>query len=100
MSEHTKGPWRIGTPGPNGCFTIGTNNGLMTAMIAHSVNYPNQKEEAIANANLIAAAPDMLEALEFFIKNWKGSETDWFTQCYEVERLIEAAIAKAKGGAA
>ena len=63
MSKHTKGPWKIGAPGPNGCYTIGTERGLMTAMIAHSICEPDQVEEAKANAALIAAAPELLEAL-------------------------------------
>ena len=60
----TLGPWRIGTPGPNGCYTIGTERGLMTAMIAHSIYELGQAEEANANARLIAAAPELLEALQ------------------------------------
>ena len=99
MSKHTPGPWVVGTPGPNGCFTIGTTRGLMTAMISHSINEKDQADTAIANASLIAAAPEMLAVLEMFIKNWSGSDVDWFTQCYEIERLAESAIAKAKGGA-
>jgi hypothetical protein len=65
MSEqkHTPGPWRIGTPGPNGCHTVGTERGLMTAMVAHSINEPDQAEAAKADASLIAAAPELLEAL-------------------------------------
>ena len=98
MSKHTPGPWVVGTPGPNGCFTIGTTCGLMTAMISHSINEKDQADTAIANAALIAAAPEMLAVLEMFIKNWRGSDVDWFTQCYEIERLAESAITKAKGG--
>ena len=98
MSNHTPGPWVVGTPGPNGCFTIGTTRGLMTAMISHSINEKDQADTAIANAALIAAAPEMLAVLEMFIKNWRGSDVDWFTQCYEIERLAESAITKAKGG--
>ena len=98
MSKHTPGPWVVGTPGPNGCFTIGTTGGLMTAMISHSINEKDQANTAIANASLIAAAPEMLAVLEMFIKNWRGSDVDWFTQCYEIERLAESAITKAKGG--
>ena len=98
MSNHTPGPWVVGTPGPNGCFTIGTTRGLMTAMISHSINEKDQADTAIANAALIAAAPEMLAVLEMFIKNWRGSDVDWFTQCYEIERLAESAIAKAKCG--
>ena len=65
MSEHkhTPGPWRVGTPGPNGCCTVGTERGLMTAMVAHSINEPDQAEQAKADAALIAAAPELLAAL-------------------------------------
>ncbi|MBW6267854.1 hypothetical protein KZ859_36170, partial [Pseudomonas aeruginosa] len=52
------------TPGPNGCYTVGTQGGLMTAMIAHSICEPDQIETANANARLIAAAPELLEALQ------------------------------------
>lgn len=31
-ARHTPGPWRIGTPPPNGEQTIGTNYGLMVAI--------------------------------------------------------------------
>ncbi|ANF84765.1 hypothetical protein A7J50_1331 [Pseudomonas antarctica] len=61
-TKHTPGPWRIGTPGPNGCYTVGTKRGLMTAMVAHSINEPDQAEQANADAKLIAAAPDLLAA--------------------------------------
>lgn len=64
MSKHTPGPWRVGRPGPNGCQTIGTHGGLMVAMVAHSLNDPPpHREQAIGNASLLAAAPDLLEAL-------------------------------------
>lgn len=36
----------------------------MVCMIAHSVKEPGQKGEAIANAKLISAAPQMLEVLK------------------------------------
>lgn len=68
-SKFTPGPWRIGTPGPNGCYTIGTVRGLMTAMIAHSINETDQAVEAKANAKLIAAAPEMHGLLND-LSNW------------------------------
>jgi len=55
--EHTPGPWEIGTPPPNGEQTIGTDKGLMVAIA--TTGYINTK----ANARLIAAAPEMLDAL-------------------------------------
>ena len=63
-AHHTEGPWKFYTqPQPNGCPIVGTHRGLMIAMLAHSVKEPLQAETALANARLIAAAPDMLEAL-------------------------------------
>ncbi len=65
-NKHTPGPWKVGTPGPNGCYTVGTQGGLMTAMIAHSICEPDQIETANANARLIAASPDLLAACQAF----------------------------------
>lgn len=59
MSEAIKptpGEWRFYTePQPNGCPIVGAN-GLMVCMLAHSVNYADQAEEAVANARLISEA--------------------------------------------
>ena len=101
MNKHTPGPWSVGVPGPNGCPTIGTNYGLMTAMIAHSRNEPDQIEVCNANANLIAAAPDLLEALEI-VKNATidiDSSGSWGSIHVTVEdwNIIKSAIARAKG---
>ena len=54
----TPGPWHIGTPPPNGEQTIGTTQGLMVAVATTGTSVPTK-----ANARLIAAAPDLLEAL-------------------------------------
>ena len=70
--RNTPGPWRVGMAGPNGCHTIGTYGGLMVAMVAHSVNWPDQRAQAVADAQMLAAAPEMYEALkraEQFITN-------------------------------
>ena len=58
MSDFTPAPWRIGTPPPNGEQTIGTTQGLMVAVATTGASVPTK-----ANARLIAAAPDLLEAL-------------------------------------
>lgn len=60
--KHTPAPWRPATMGPNGCSIVGSKT-TMVAMLAHSVNKYNQAEQAKANAHLIAAAPELLEAL-------------------------------------
>lgn len=101
MTEHTPGPWRVGAAGPNGCLTVGTERGLMTAMVAHSINSPNQEKQARADASLIAAAPDLLAAAEGVLPwlagiNTKGDPAmvDALTDVY---MQLAAAIKKAKG---
>ncbi|WP_349573064.1 hypothetical protein [Azotobacter salinestris] len=81
----------------------------MTAMVAHSIKYPKQQERAVADANLIAAAPDLLEALEeldaMYARAWDTTDgglhfsaesVDKFEAAHEKARV---AIAKATGQA-
>ena len=92
MSKHTPGPWKYSTePQPNGCPIIGAQ-GLMIAMLAHTVKQADQRETALANARLIAAAPELLEALKL-AQSIIGHPEDAHS------KLIAAAIAKAEGQA-
>lgn len=93
MSKHTPGPWTIGVPGPNGCPTIGTAQGLMTAMISHSYSEPEQVATARANARLIAAAPDLLEALERIARLKENTHSSGIQEM--AEAIAISAIAKA-----
>jgi len=82
--DHTPGPWRIEGPtlkGPK--YNLGSVNSHKTT-------------EGAANAALIAAAPDLLEALRAAysdIQRCPGHTIDMLGR-------IEAAIAKATGDAA
>lgn len=90
-TQYTPGPWRIGTPPPNGEQTIGTLNGLMVAVATTGA----EMEETKANARLIAAAPELLEALQSVLDNCLDSEG-----LCAAHAKARAAIAKATGGAA
>lgn len=90
-TQYTPGPWRIGTPPPNGEQTIGTLNGLMVAVATTGA----EMEETKANARLIAAAPELLEALQSVLENCLDSEG-----LCAAHAKARAAIAKAEGGAA
>lgn len=91
MNKHTPGPWDFGWQiQPNGCPTVG-HKGLMVCMVAHSAKDPDQKETALANASLIASAPDMFDALMYARR---ALELANFTGELAV---VDAAIAKAKG---
>ena len=94
-TKHTPGPWIIGTPPPSGEQTIGSGSagGVIVAVATTGVD---MEAITLANAHLIAAAPDMLEALKAalslieIIIPFDG----------EVNRMVRNAIAKAEGGAA
>lgn len=58
MSEFTKGPWHVGA---NGTIIYAADNYAVANAIVFHGHHEGQME---ANAQLIAAAPDLLEALE------------------------------------
>jgi len=94
MTHHTPGPWtvvlgaRLEVHAPmdeiGWTKSVVWNAGLCT------------DKESQANARLIAAAPDMLEALEAFVGSRKGDGMGWTLD--SLEALAREAIAKAKGG--
>jgi hypothetical protein len=89
MSNHTKGPWRI-----DGNYIAGTD--AKTVAIIGNVDtchFPVDEDEATPNAHLIAAAPEMLEALEYargIIAMKLGERSAHLNP-------LDAAITKAKG---
>ena len=97
MSKHTPGPWLSDglavyalndRPCPENRFWAGIYRG-------RDDNYERiSKAEAIANAKLIAAAPDLLDALSEIIND--GGK---FVMTNETRRKARAAIARARGEA-
>lgn len=96
VMQHTRGPWLFYTePQPNGCPIVGAR-GLMVCMLAHTVNQPEQRDEALANAALIAAAPELLECLRavdvLFAPHCKDStQADWLDRTQALLRRLGAA---------
>lgn len=97
MSGHTPGPWEIRRPSYGQGFTReiwGADGKCVTGMTTRMTTGPVTE----ANARLIAAAPDMLEALEGMVE----MATHHMMEPEERrERLrnARAAIAKARGQA-
>ena len=88
---HTPGPWMV-SPYNN----VTSRNGT----IAKTEQMPgNNDRERDANANLIAAAPDLLEALEAAVARVQiaNEEGDNILSAWLPDAI--SAIAKAKGGA-
>ena len=89
-AAHTPGPWRLKLgKGVQYTYLVSDRNGQDIANWAH---YPNAtKAQTKANARLIAAAPELLDALQGFIE---GAESmGWCTE------KARAAIARATGEA-
>jgi hypothetical protein len=80
MSEHTPGPWWVG---PHYKSDVESSEGRITEC------RPMQTPRAIANAHLIAAAPELLAALKKAVTalDYEGFGTDDF----------RAVVAKAEG---
>lgn len=70
-SKHTPGPWQSEGPDFFGDFNIilaGSAGEHDKRAVAAVVSNLRSEEEVVANAHLIAAAPDMLEALRPFAR--------------------------------
>ena len=81
MNKHTPGPWTYEQIS-NNAYVIDENGSAVML-------YRNPDDEMKANARLIAAAPELLEALEWAVDN-PHDDAYWISQA-------RAAIAKAKG---
>ena len=88
-ANHTPGPWNV-IP-ENRKSTVAKVCLPSGGLIADVSSWWVDTESAKANARLIAAAPTMLEVLEYVLSDL-NSELD-----YETGVIIRAAIAKAKG---
>ena len=105
MSEtkHTPGPWSVYDQ--RHLFTNHEGSArliagdIWIACVHGSHVGPQSKEEADANISLIAAAPEMLEALESIAQFWNRDQNEkaMTGACWHAIETAEAAIAKAKG---
>lgn len=99
----TPGPWRIG------CDYCGEKSAIVAMAHVHvaavrpvSTGRPETDDECIANAALIAAAPDMAEALRGVLESFSAdgqynSRTGPFDGILDMLASIRAALAKARG---
>lgn len=95
MSKYTKGPWKVDGK-TELCITnvddlsrfIGS-----ASIMGNKDNCKESYEEAKANARLMAAAPDLLEALEE-IASWTMR---FQVKDHPIARMAQNAIAKARG---
>lgn len=104
-NKHTPGPWLKGNPDKDNNTEIfgddflsdGTKaNGMINVCTVWGDNAGSLHDEVnTANASLIAAAPELLEALEMFVKKFAQSHSA--PSNYPHYRDAINAIKKAKG---
>lgn len=103
MKKHTLGPWRAWWNGNyfdiNCAETPGDESeseyNPTIASVHENDNYKHTRGNVKANAHLIAAAPEMLEALEMVMIAVDYQKTDLHDT---VRDFINSVIRKAKGG--
>lgn len=112
-AEYTPGPWSLYEPDATeyptrAAFAIytpqGPDPGRMVATVWHKdkISHAAFNSEAEANARLIVAAPELLEAIELalqYIENHSHNFVPTERQSTHVPSEIRAAIAKARGEA-
>ena len=102
-SKHTPGPWEV-FDDVEGCEFPGIDNAGESIVLCGSIFDDggirgDTKEERLANARLIAAAPDMLEAIEETLQSVVMNRMyDTIEISRDAIELLRAALAKAKGG--
>jgi len=107
LTQHTPGPWHIVSAADPiektimfsfGGFVGDGDNAPIATTCTSSYSDETRPAVALANARLIAAAPDLLAALEKLIGDVRDIH-DIDTIMYDDVLNARAAIAKAKGGA-
>lgn len=99
-TTHTPGPWRIGVPDENGWGIYKNSGGYAIAVVPIVYDYPQ-----IANARLIAAAPELLEACKLLVAYAEDVEDEYSSGAFLLPNRMDidnakAAIRKAEGSAA
>jgi len=79
----TRGPWFVSN---EGVLLVRDESGL--SIVAKYIGYPDDDEE-VANANLIAAAPDLLEALQDL-----SSRAEIYVNTSKAKEAIAKALSK------
>ncbi len=90
-NKHTPGPWHTIREGSSTVYVESRIGGGWVQEVSSCGPTANGSEEQEANARLIAAAPELLDALEMVMKKYsKHLDGFAFEQCH-------AAISKATG---
>lgn len=98
--KHTPGPWETGSLMTRvEVLPQGWNMPLCIAD-CHAGHAPESEAERVANARLLAAAPDMLEALKSVLASVPFASYRGDGELEECEQMVRSAIARAERGGA
>lgn len=95
--QHTSGPWKANSGAT--VYVAGdewetlSSGRTIRKRVAHALG--NSIPEVEANARLIAAAPELLAALEMVERRWES--TEYHSPTREEMEQVAAAIVKARG---
>lgn len=92
--SYTKGPWEKKVFGDS--FAVFHERGERVAY-CYGAYASNTREEAEANARLIAAAPELLEACKEFLESFEPYEEDSDKDTRRLLATMRAVVAKAEG---
>lgn len=100
MVSNTPGPWSVTPICPFGVEIRADGLWVATA-VGHNEGFPQafvkSDDECIANADLISAAPDLLDACKLMLEVTGGSPF-WQGHTHVALKALEAAVKKATGG--
>lgn len=101
MAEYTKGPWELDSDALRGdSYTAINGEGWdeLATVVTRMMGNAEDNPEGLANARLIAAAPELLEALELMVAMF-ADHTQYDEDGYETAAVAVAreVITKAKG---
>ena len=92
--KHTSGPWKTDDSEFPAVGSVLDTNDEQICQTSERKEYAPDRSKQVeirnANARLIAASPDLLEALKEYVEGYEGSRA-------EREARAKAAIAKAEG---
>jgi hypothetical protein len=96
MSKHTPGPWKADDKGKAVFIPLRAHHCEQLGIQVGFVSWEDDKE-SLANARLIAAAPELLEALKRIAKIGNQPYGTDYEEIDEAREIARAAIAKAEG---
>lgn len=96
-NKYTQGPWILTMNGDLISRSMTNDDGNSKLILAMVLNTEKMDKENYANARLIAAAPELLEALKGFVDNAIDNPRYASNQVKYYRGIFRQAIAKAEG---